>query len=234
MGLRWRRLRCRVHRSAPPPSAPSAPPSLETRRSNFGCDVLLRAGVFTSEEGAGKHKVGGAKKVVISAPSGDAPMFVMGVNHLEYAGATQPCSLRMHHSSPAVPEHFHPRSQHPHRTGGGGAASTATCNGQFESRCVLSPSSRPVAARRPGRGLERELHHKLPRPGRQGPERRVRPDRGSDDHRPRCHRHAEDVRPRPTDTVPPLTASPSHRRQQGSRRSWLSAQTLSPPVPQQR
>lgn len=27
---------------------------------------------------------GGAKKVVISAPSGDAPMFVMGVNHEKY------------------------------------------------------------------------------------------------------------------------------------------------------
>lgn len=27
---------------------------------------------------------GGAKKVVISAPSGDAPMFVMGVNHETY------------------------------------------------------------------------------------------------------------------------------------------------------
>ena len=28
--------------------------------------------------------IGGAKKVVISAPSGDAPMFVMGVNHDKY------------------------------------------------------------------------------------------------------------------------------------------------------
>ena len=28
--------------------------------------------------------MGGAKKVIISAPSGDAPMFVMGVNHHEY------------------------------------------------------------------------------------------------------------------------------------------------------
>jgi glyceraldehyde 3-phosphate dehydrogenase len=40
--------------------------------------------VFTDVEGASKHFTGGAKKVVISAPSKDAKMFVMGVNHKEY------------------------------------------------------------------------------------------------------------------------------------------------------
>ena len=46
--------------------------------------VLECSGVFTTLEKAQAHIDAGAKQVVISAPSKDAPMFVMGVNHKEY------------------------------------------------------------------------------------------------------------------------------------------------------
>lgn len=49
-----------------------------------GAEIIIECtGFFTLKEDANKHIEAGAKKVVISAPSKDAPMFVMGVNHTE-------------------------------------------------------------------------------------------------------------------------------------------------------
>jgi glyceraldehyde 3-phosphate dehydrogenase len=53
-------------------------------------DVVIEStGIFTSREAAGKHLTAGAKRVIISAPSGDADAtFVMGVNEDTFDAAT--------------------------------------------------------------------------------------------------------------------------------------------------
>lgn len=64
-------------------SAESDPEKL--RWDEIGAQYVVEStGAFTTIDKASAHLKAGAKKVVISAPSADAPMFVMGVNNKIY------------------------------------------------------------------------------------------------------------------------------------------------------
>lgn len=57
---------------------------------SVGADYVVEStGVFTTEAKAGMHFTGGAKKVIISAPSADAPMYVLFHSHGRHL--VQPC-----------------------------------------------------------------------------------------------------------------------------------------------
>jgi glyceraldehyde 3-phosphate dehydrogenase len=57
----------------------------EIKWGESGADYVIEStGAFTTADKAKAHLAGGAKRVIITAPSSDAPMYVFGVNHTKF------------------------------------------------------------------------------------------------------------------------------------------------------
>jgi len=66
------------------------PVNIPWNKDGHGAEVVVEStGIFLTKEKASVHLKGGASRVVITAPSPDAPMFVMGVNEETYTKDVQ-------------------------------------------------------------------------------------------------------------------------------------------------